>query len=102
MQFILNIQRSTESILLGLTDRHAAFLVGMFSVLTTLHKALAFTHLSVPGISTSVAHERSFVAFKEGIHSLLLLVENVPIFACSIFSMRRDRLVEVFVAVIAL
>ena len=59
MEFILNVQRSAESVLLGLTDGDARVVVGMVGVLSgiVLHKALAFAHVGISGISAPVGHE---------------------------------------------
>jgi len=87
VQFILNVEGSTESVLLGLTDRYSRIVI---RVLTGLcggigEKASAFAHSGLASISTSVRHERSFIAFEEGVHGLLLLVENAPILTLTVF-----------------
>lgn len=92
VQFILNVKGSAESILLSLTGGHGrvVVLIGLFSCLSgVLEKALACVHV-VARISSSVRHERGLVAIEEGVHGLLLLMENAPILAGTVFLMRSN------------
>lgn len=93
VQFILNVKGSAESILLSLTGGHGrvVILIGLFTWLSggILEKALTCVHV-VTGISSSVRHERGLVAIEEGVHGLLLLMENAPILAGTVFLMRSN------------